>query len=57
VRNKRKTTEAVGMRSFAYDLPATASEAEILALIDPPQCRCASQRDPRAAAAAEADQS
>src|SRR4030095_13601600 len=24
----------VGMRSFAYDLPATASEAEILALID-----------------------
>ena len=34
VRNKRKTTEAVGMRSFAYDLPATASEAEILALID-----------------------
>ena len=34
VRNKRKTTEAVGMRSFAHDLPATASEAEILALID-----------------------
>src|SRR6266550_7743385 len=34
VRNKRKTTEAVGMRSFAYDLPATASETEILALID-----------------------
>jgi methylenetetrahydrofolate dehydrogenase (NADP+) / methenyltetrahydrofolate cyclohydrolase len=34
VRNKRKTTEAVGMRSFAYDLPATASEADILALID-----------------------
>jgi methylenetetrahydrofolate dehydrogenase (NADP+)/methenyltetrahydrofolate cyclohydrolase len=34
VRNKRKTTEAVGMRSFAYDLPATASEEEILALID-----------------------
>src|SRR4029453_12237085 len=34
VRNKRKTTESVGMRSFAYDLPATASEAEILALID-----------------------
>jgi len=34
VRNKRKTTEAVGMRSFAYDLPATATEAEILALID-----------------------
>jgi methylenetetrahydrofolate dehydrogenase (NADP+) / methenyltetrahydrofolate cyclohydrolase len=34
VRNKRKTTEAVGMRSFAHDLPATASEAEIVALID-----------------------
>ena len=34
VRNKRKTTESVGMRSFAHDLPATASEAEILALID-----------------------
>ena len=34
VRNKRKTTQAVGMRSFAYDLPATASEAEVLALID-----------------------
>jgi methylenetetrahydrofolate dehydrogenase (NADP+)/methenyltetrahydrofolate cyclohydrolase len=34
VRNKRKTTETVGMRSFAHDLPATASEAELLALID-----------------------
>jgi methylenetetrahydrofolate dehydrogenase (NADP+)/methenyltetrahydrofolate cyclohydrolase len=34
VRNKRKTTEIVGMRSFAHDLPATASEAELLALID-----------------------
>ncbi len=34
VRNKRKTTETVGMRSFAHDLPATASEAEVLALID-----------------------
>jgi methylenetetrahydrofolate dehydrogenase (NADP+)/methenyltetrahydrofolate cyclohydrolase len=34
VRNKRRTTEAVGMRSFAHDLPATASEAEVLALID-----------------------
>ena len=34
VRNKRKTTEAVGMRSFAYDLPITASEAEVLALVD-----------------------
>ena len=34
VRNKRRTTDAVGMRSFAHDLPATASEAELLALID-----------------------
>ena len=34
VRRKRKITETVGMRSFAYDLPATASEAEMLALID-----------------------
>jgi len=34
VRNKRKTTEAVGMRSFAHDLPASASEAEVLALVD-----------------------
>ena len=34
VHNKRKTTETVGMRSFAHDLPATASEAEVLALID-----------------------
>ena len=34
VRNKRKTTETVGMRSFAFDLPATTSEAEVLALVD-----------------------
>jgi methylenetetrahydrofolate dehydrogenase (NADP+)/methenyltetrahydrofolate cyclohydrolase len=34
VRNKRKTTEAVGMRSLAHDLPAATSEAELLALID-----------------------
>ena len=34
VRNKRRTTDAVGMRSFAYDPPATTSEAELLALID-----------------------
>ncbi len=34
VRNKRRTTEAVGMRSFAHDLPATVSEAQLLALID-----------------------
>jgi methylenetetrahydrofolate dehydrogenase (NADP+) / methenyltetrahydrofolate cyclohydrolase len=34
VRNKRRTTEAVGMRSFAFDLPATAGEAALLALVD-----------------------
>ena len=34
VRNKRKTTDAVGMRSFSHDLPATASQDELLALID-----------------------
>jgi methylenetetrahydrofolate dehydrogenase (NADP+)/methenyltetrahydrofolate cyclohydrolase len=34
VRNKRTTTEAVGMRSFAYDLPATTSQAELLSAID-----------------------
>jgi methylenetetrahydrofolate dehydrogenase (NADP+)/methenyltetrahydrofolate cyclohydrolase len=34
VRNKRKTTEAVGMRSFAHDLPADTSEAALLALIN-----------------------
>ena len=33
VRNKRKTTEAVGMRSFAHDLAAETPEAELLALI------------------------
>ena len=34
VRNKRKTTDAAGMRSFAHDLPATASQDELIALID-----------------------
>jgi methylenetetrahydrofolate dehydrogenase (NADP+)/methenyltetrahydrofolate cyclohydrolase len=34
VRNKRKTTESVGMRSFAHDLAAETAEAELLALID-----------------------
>ena len=34
VRNKRKTTDAAGMRSFAHDLPATTSQDELLALID-----------------------
>jgi len=34
VRNKRRTTEAVGMRSFAFDLPASTSQRELVALID-----------------------
>ena len=46
VRNKRKTTEGVGMRSFAHDLPATASEAELLALIDRLNADSAGQRHP-----------
>ena len=34
VSNKRRTTESVGMRSFAFDLPASTDEAELLALVD-----------------------
>jgi methylenetetrahydrofolate dehydrogenase (NADP+)/methenyltetrahydrofolate cyclohydrolase len=34
VRNKRRMTVAVGMQSFAHDLPAKTSEADLLALID-----------------------
>jgi methylenetetrahydrofolate dehydrogenase (NADP+)/methenyltetrahydrofolate cyclohydrolase len=34
VRNKRRTTEATGMRSFAHDLPGDTSQADVLALID-----------------------
>jgi len=34
VRNKRKTTDGVGMRSFAHDLASDVSEAELLALVD-----------------------
>jgi methylenetetrahydrofolate dehydrogenase (NADP+)/methenyltetrahydrofolate cyclohydrolase len=33
VRNKRLACEKVGIRSVAYDLPATTTEAELLALI------------------------
>ena len=33
VRNKRRTTDAAGMRSLAHDLPATTTEAELIALI------------------------
>jgi methylenetetrahydrofolate dehydrogenase (NADP+)/methenyltetrahydrofolate cyclohydrolase len=34
VRNKRRTTEAAGMASFSHDLPATTSQASLLALLD-----------------------
>jgi methylenetetrahydrofolate dehydrogenase (NADP+)/methenyltetrahydrofolate cyclohydrolase len=34
VRNKRRTTDVVGMRSVSIDLPATVSESELLASID-----------------------
>jgi len=34
VRNKRRTTETAGMRSFAFDLPAATTQAELLELID-----------------------
>ena len=34
VRNKRRTAAAIGMRSFAHDLPATTSQEALLALID-----------------------
>ncbi|PPC96043.1 bifunctional methylenetetrahydrofolate dehydrogenase/methenyltetrahydrofolate cyclohydrolase FolD [Methylotenera mobilis] len=34
VRNKRTACEKVGIRSVAYDLPSTTTEAELLALIE-----------------------
>ena len=34
VRNKRRTTEASGMRSFSHDLPLSTSQAELVALVD-----------------------
>ena len=34
VRNKRRTTDAAGMASFAHDLPAAVAQGELLALID-----------------------
>ncbi len=34
VRNKRRTTESIGMKSFSYDLPADCTEKALLALID-----------------------
>jgi methylenetetrahydrofolate dehydrogenase (NADP+) / methenyltetrahydrofolate cyclohydrolase len=33
VRNKRRTTEAIGMKSYSYDLPETVSQRELLELI------------------------
>src|SRR6185437_8926801 len=33
VRNKRKSCEESGIASFAHDLPATTTEAQLLALI------------------------
>ncbi|MGH8298125.1 MAG: bifunctional methylenetetrahydrofolate dehydrogenase/methenyltetrahydrofolate cyclohydrolase FolD [Steroidobacteraceae bacterium] len=33
VRNKRRAAAEIGIESFAYDLPATTSEAELLALV------------------------
>lgn len=34
VRNKRRTTDEVGMRSLSFDLPATTMQHELLTLID-----------------------
>jgi methylenetetrahydrofolate dehydrogenase (NADP+)/methenyltetrahydrofolate cyclohydrolase len=34
VRNKRRSSKEAGIESFAYDLPAIATEAEILGLVD-----------------------
>jgi methylenetetrahydrofolate dehydrogenase (NADP+)/methenyltetrahydrofolate cyclohydrolase len=34
VRNKRRTTESVGMRSIAIDLPASVAERDLLAHVD-----------------------
>lgn len=34
VRNKRKACEQVGFQSFGYDLPASTTQAELIALID-----------------------
>src|SRR6266542_2777777 len=33
VRNKRRTTDSVGMRSFAHDLPANVSQNDLVALV------------------------
>src|SRR6266536_5398756 len=33
VRNKRRTTDSVGLRSFAHDLPANVSQNDLVALV------------------------
>ncbi|MGC8737176.1 MAG: bifunctional methylenetetrahydrofolate dehydrogenase/methenyltetrahydrofolate cyclohydrolase FolD [Candidatus Hydrogenedens sp.] len=38
VRNKRKTCEELGIRSFAYDLPQQTSESDLLKLVDKLNC-------------------
>ena len=53
VRNKRKACEECGIASFAHDLPATTTRAELLALIKTLECRRPRRRHPAAAAAAE----
>jgi methylenetetrahydrofolate dehydrogenase (NADP+)/methenyltetrahydrofolate cyclohydrolase len=53
VRNKRRTTEAVGMRSFAHDLPVDAEEEDLWPHRRVER-RSRGERNPRAVAAAEA---
>ena len=53
VRNKRKSSLEAGIESFAHDLPASTSEAQILALVRRAQPRPARRRHPGAAAAAQ----
>ena len=52
VRNKRKTTDAVGMRSFAFDLPAERERRRAAGAGRPPQRRSRRPRHPGAVAAA-----
>ncbi len=53
VRNKRKTTDAVGMNSFAHDLPATTTEDRASGARRHAEPRPGRERDPGPAAAAE----
>ena len=54
VRNKRRMTEAVGMRSFAFDLPADARRERAARADRSPERRSGGQRNSRAVAAAQA---